>query len=76
MPHTRPWPSYTRAEILNGTGFGKDARFVQLTAPLAQVLERLPAISALATDEWNVDDTICQQNMAKIRALLTGGKDA
>jgi hypothetical protein len=33
----------------------------------AEVLEK---IRQLATDDWNVDDTICQENMVKIVNLL------
>ena len=32
--------------------------------------EKLKTLRELANDSWNVDDTVCQQNMAKIRELL------
>jgi hypothetical protein len=45
---------------------------IELHAQLKSVLERVRQIEQLVNDEWNVDDTICQQNMKKIQQILTG----
>lgn len=45
-------------------------RKLEAIRKLEIVIEIVREIEALVNDPWNVDDTVCQQNMKKIKQLL------